>query len=112
VLPGWEDEWIAVERERFRERRVHALERAGEALLDSGNHPAAVQAALAAIDAEPYRDSAHRLLIRVHLAEGNVAGALRSFIAYRDLMESELGLEPSDRMRELLAGFGGRRTLG
>ena len=112
VLPGWEDEWIAVERERFRDRRVHALERAGEALLDSGNHPGAAQAALAAIDAEPYRDSAHRLLVRVHLAEGNTAAALRSYVAYRDLMESELGIEPSDLMRELMAGFGGRPTLG
>jgi len=105
VLPGWEDEWIIIERERFRERRLHALERACEALMEVGNHPAAVQAALAAIDTEPYRDSAQRLLVRVHLAEGNVAAALRSFQAYRDLMETELGVQPSERMRELISGL-------
>jgi DNA-binding SARP family transcriptional activator len=111
LLPGWEDEWIIVERERFRERRLHALERACEALLETGNHPGAVQAAMAATEAEPFRDSAQRLLVRVYLAEGNAAAALRAYHAYRDLMESELGIEPSERMRELIAGLGGRRKL-
>jgi DNA-binding SARP family transcriptional activator len=111
LLPGWEDEWIIVERERFRERRLHALERACEALLEVGNHPAAVQAAMVAIEAEPFRDSAQRLLVRVHLAEGNMAAALRSYQIYRDLMESELGIEPSEHMRALVAGFN-RRTSG
>jgi DNA-binding SARP family transcriptional activator len=105
VLPGWEDEWIIVSRERFRELRLHALERACEALLEIGNHPAAVQAALAAIDAEPYRDSAQRLLVRVHLAEGNIAAALRSYQVYCDLMETDLGIEPSERMRALVSGL-------
>lgn len=109
LLPGWEDEWIVVERERFRERRLHALERACEALLEIGNHPAAVQAALATIDAEPYRDSAQRLLVQAHLAEGNVAAALRSYQIYSDLMETELGIEPSERMRALVSGLVVRR---
>lgn len=111
LLPGWEDEWIIVERERFRERRLHALEQACESLLEIGDHPAAMQAALAAIVAEPYRDSAQRLLVRVHLAEGNVAAALRVYQAYRDLMEAELGIEPSERMRDLVRGFGVRPAL-
>lgn len=105
LLPGWEDDWIIVGRERYRELRLHALERAGEVLLEIGNHPVAVQAALAAIDAEPYRDSAQRLLIRVHLAEGNIAAAVRSYEAYCELMESDLGIEPSERMRALVAGL-------
>ena len=88
LLPGWEDEWIIVERERYREVRLHALERACEALLDRGGHAAAVEAALAAIRTEPFRDSAQRLLVRAYLDEGNRAAALRTYAAFRDRLET------------------------
>jgi DNA-binding SARP family transcriptional activator len=104
VLPGWEEEWIIVERERFRELRLHALERASEALLARGRHSAAVQAAMAAIETEPFRDSAHRLLVQAYLDEGNQAAAMRTYRVFRDLMETELGLGPSDEMDRLIAG--------
>jgi DNA-binding SARP family transcriptional activator len=109
LLPGWEDDWIAVERSRFHELRIHALERACEAVLQRGEHSAAVQAAMAAIDAEPYRDSTQRLLLKAYLSEGNVAAAMRSYYGYRDLLRSELGIEPSDSMRALVAAFDRRR---
>lgn len=109
LLPGWEHEWITVERERFHELRIHALERACEAVLQLGDHSAAIQTAMAAIDAEPFRDSAQRLLLKAHLSEGNVAAALRAYYAYRDLVQAELGIEPSDSMRELVAGLDRRR---
>ena len=111
LLPGWDHEWITVERERFHELRLHALERACEAVLQLGDHSAAVQTAIAAIDAEPFRDSAQRLLMKAHLSEGNVAAALRAYHSYRDLVQAELGIEPSDSMQELVAGLDRRRRL-
>lgn len=104
LLPGWEDEWLVVERERFRELRQHALERACTALIAMGDYSGAVQAALAAIDAEPYRESAQRLLITAHLHEGNAAAALRAYDHYRELIAVEMGIEPSESMERLLAG--------
>lgn len=110
ILPGWEDEWLIVERERFRELRLYALERACDALTIRGKTGSAVQAGLAAVEAEPFRESAQRLLIRAHLAEGNRAAALRSYLAYRDLIEAELGIEPSDLMQTLVIGLGSSRS--
>ncbi len=110
LLPGCEDEWVIVERERYRELRLHALELASASLLESGEFADAVEAAMAAVDAEPFRDSAHRLLVQIHLREGNVAAALRSFGSYRDLMLRELGIEPSQRMLQLVAGIPGAST--
>jgi DNA-binding SARP family transcriptional activator len=103
ILPGWEDEWLVVERERFRELRIQALERACEALTALGDTSGAAQAGLAAIEAEPFRETARRLLIRVYLREGNRAAALRAYLAYRNLVEAELGIEPSELMEELVA---------
>lgn len=106
ILPGWEEEWLIVERERFRELRQYALERACDVLTERGKTGSAVQACLAAVASEPFRESAQRLLVRLHLAEGNRAAALRSYTAYRNLIETELGIEPSDLMRDLVAGLG------
>lgn len=103
ILPGWEEEWLIVERERFRELRLRALERACETLTAEGDHGRAVQACLAAVEAEPFRESAQRLLVRMHLAEGNRAAALRSYLAYSRLVEDELGIQPSALMKELVA---------
>jgi DNA-binding SARP family transcriptional activator len=110
ILPGWEEEWLIVERERFRELRLHALERVCDVLTKRGMTGSAAMACLAAIESEPFRESAQRLLVQLHLVEGNRAAALRSYIAYRNLVESELGIEPSDLMRDMVAGLEGDRT--
>lgn len=108
LLPDWEDEWVVVDRERFRLMRLEALERAAETLIDRDELGRALEAALGAIQAEPFRESARRLQVRIHLAEGNLAEALHAYGTYRDLVIAELGLEPSPAMfalvRPLLEG--------
>jgi DNA-binding SARP family transcriptional activator len=105
ILPGWEDEWLIVERERFREQRLLALERACQRLTERGEYSAAVRAGLAAVDCDLLRESARRLLVRAYLADGNFAAALRCFHSYRTLIANELGIEPSEQMIDLVAGF-------
>jgi DNA-binding SARP family transcriptional activator len=116
LLPGWYDDWVLLERERLRQLRMHALEVLADTLVLAGRYGEAVQAAYAAVRDEPLRESAHRALVRVHLAEGNLAEALRAYGAFRDLLGRELGVLPSCRMEALLsqgrAGGGGRVVLG
>jgi DNA-binding SARP family transcriptional activator len=107
LLPGWYDEWVLLERERLRQLRVYALETLVDELARAGRFALAVQAAYAAVRAEPLRESAHRTLMRVHLAEGNAAEAIRAYECYRDLLADELGLTPSPRMRRLLDDLAG-----
>jgi DNA-binding SARP family transcriptional activator len=103
ILPAWDEEWLIVERERFRVLRLRALERSAEALLADRDHGAALDAARACVATEPYRESSHRLVVRIHLAEGNNAEALRAYQAYRNLVSDELGVSPSSIMDELVA---------
>ena len=103
VLPLWDDDWVIIERERFRQARLHALERLSVVLRQSGRAEDALQAALSAVAGEPLRESAHRAVIEAHLAEGNPAEALRQYEIYRRLLRRELGLSPSDRIRQILA---------
>jgi DNA-binding SARP family transcriptional activator len=99
LLPDWYDDWVTEEREGLRQTRLHALENLARRLSASGRHADAIQAALMAIRLEPLRETAHRSLIEIHLAEGNWSEAYRQFQRYRKLLREELGVEPSDSMR-------------
>ncbi|HEX5995365.1 MAG TPA: BTAD domain-containing putative transcriptional regulator [Jiangellales bacterium] len=103
LLPGWDDEWLIVERERYRMSRLRALERSSRALLAARDFAGALDAALASVATEPYRETAHRLVIQIHLAEGNRAQAIRAYQSYRLLVADELGIVPSPLMRDLVA---------
>ena len=98
LLPGWDEEWIRPERERLRQLRLHALESLSVRLTVHGCHALALEAALRCVAIEPLRESAHRAVVAVHLAENNVVEAVRHYEAFRRLLREELGLEPSARL--------------
>lgn len=108
LLPDWYDDWLQEEREGLRQTRLHALERLAQVLSAAGRHADAIQAALAAIRLEPLRETAHRTLVELHLAEGNWSEACRQYQRCRRLLRDELGVEPSDSMRLLLGPGAGR----
>jgi DNA-binding SARP family transcriptional activator len=102
LLPGWYDDWVLIARERLRQLRMHAFEVLADKLADAGRYGEAVQAAYAAVEIEPLRESAHRTVLRVHLAEGNAGEAVRAYKAFRDLLADELGVAPSALMDDLM----------
>jgi DNA-binding SARP family transcriptional activator len=102
LLPEWYDDWVTDERERFRQLRLHALEAMAEQLAESNRWGDAVLAALAALASDPLRESAHRAVIKVHLAEGNVAEAIRQLRRCERLMIDEVGVPPSSKLQELI----------
>lgn len=82
LLPDWYDDWLDVERERFRLLRLSALEGHARQLLAAGNTTMAIQFALAALAIEGARESAHQLVVAAHLAEGNQCEAQREQLRY------------------------------
>jgi SARP family transcriptional regulator, regulator of embCAB operon len=102
LLPGWYDDWVLVAAEQWRQLRLHALEALVDRLAAAGRYGEAISAALAAIQSEPLRESAHAALVRVHLAEGNQSEALRAFQSYSSLLQRELGLQPTSRIQSLV----------
>lgn len=102
LLPDWYDEWVLIEAEDWRQLRLHALEALAARLTVRRHYGDAAAAALAAVRAEPLRESPRAALIRVHIAEGNPSEALREFTRYRELLMIELGVEPTERLRALV----------
>jgi DNA-binding SARP family transcriptional activator len=108
LLPGWYDDWVIIERESLHQLRLRALEALGERLLGVGRLGEALEAAVAAVAGDPLRESAHRLLIQVHLAEGNAAEAIRQFGLFSRQLDEQLGLAPSPRLAALVRDARGR----
>jgi DNA-binding SARP family transcriptional activator len=105
VLPDWYDEWVVVAREQFRQLRLHALEKLCEHLISAGRYERAVRVGIVAVAGEPLRESAQRVLVRAHLAEGNPFEALRQYGFFRQLLRAELGVEPSEEMGALVSSL-------
>ncbi|SES23081.1 DNA-binding transcriptional activator of the SARP family [Lentzea xinjiangensis] len=102
LLPGWWQPWVQAEREWWRQARLRALEALSERFRSDGDRHHAHQAALAAVQTDPLRESAHRTLVELHLADGNPAQAVRQYQTYRTQLRAELGMEPSPHIHELV----------
>jgi LuxR family transcriptional regulator, maltose regulon positive regulatory protein len=110
ALPLWRGEpyvdapdapWVVTERERLRARVVEAALRAGELRLATGDSQSARAAAEHALRADHVCERAHALLIRCHLATGDLEAAERAL----DRCRAELGtldLQPSSATVELV----------
>jgi DNA-binding SARP family transcriptional activator len=98
LLPDWYDDWVLLERERVRQVRMHALEALCQRLTAMGRFSEAIDAGLAAVAAEPLRESAHLALMRAYDAEGNRCEVMREYRQLCVLLRDELGVAPSPRV--------------
>jgi len=87
------------------ERRLEYRREAYEAALAlgerAGDHGEAVEAYRRALDLEPLQEKAAAGLIRALAQQGRRADALKLYRSFRDRVEEELELAPSDRLEEL-----------
>lgn len=102
LLPGWSEDWVILEREHIRQRLLHALEALSRHLVEAGRYAEAVDAAVAAVNAGPLRESAIRVLIEAHLAEGNLIEARQVYEVYSSTVRRELGVEPGRQLAGLV----------
>ncbi len=95
VLPGCPDEWAVIERERFRQIRLNALETLCRRLTDAERTDDAIEVGLVAVAADRRRESARRALIEAHLAQGNISDAVAVYDDYVELMRASAGPVPA-----------------
>jgi DNA-binding SARP family transcriptional activator len=102
LLPGWYEDWVLMHRESLLQIQLHALERLAMLLARDGRYLEALQAGLAAVRMDPLRESAHRMVARVHLAEGNVGEAIRQFERCQKLLADEFSIPPTRQFLDLM----------
>ncbi len=103
LLPGWYEEWLLGEQDAFHLTRIQALEELCRSATRLRQFGLATRAGLAAVTAEPLRQSALCALVRALLEEGNAYEALRRYEHYRDVLWSELEVAPAPEVTALVA---------
>jgi DNA-binding SARP family transcriptional activator len=97
------DEWLRLERERWQQRWLNALEQLVDAHMALGAWDAAIGQSRRALAADPLQERFHRALMRLQYFAGDRAAALSQFRACRDVLDRELGVEPDRETIELHA---------
>lgn len=105
LLPGWQEEWVTLERERLRQLELQVLDFLIAHRVERGLLGEAVDAAIRAIRLEPLRESSHRDLIRIYVAAGNRTAALTHYEGFARLLHVELDLAPEPATTALVAPF-------
>lgn len=94
--------WAMARREELHQRALEALANLGNYYEQSGDLGAARLSAARALELDPWREQAHRQLMRVYAREGQVGAAIAQFETCRRVLADELGVEPSSETRELV----------
>jgi len=106
LLTGIDNVWA----DRIRDRLADALYRCSVTLATAWNHlgdyQLAATAARTAIDLDPLRELAHRLLIEAERARGDEGAALRAYSRCVDILRTELGVTPSPETLDLAYDLG------
>jgi DNA-binding SARP family transcriptional activator len=105
LLPDWAEEWLLVERERFHQLRIHALELLADRQLKAGEPALAGETALLAVCAEPLRESAMSVLLQSEIELDNRAAAVEHYRRFATMLRTTVGVQPSSRLRAVVAHF-------
>jgi len=105
ILPDCDDDWLRLERDRLRDLFLHAIEAHATRLAADGQYARALEAAHAALAADPVRETAAATLIGIHLAEGNRPQAVRTYRDFRTRLRAIIDVEPADELRALVAPY-------
>lgn len=95
------EEWALARREATHQRALDALTHLANYYEQHGDLAATRRCALRQLELDPWREQAHRQMMRVLAMEGQRNAALAQYEMCRRMLAKELGVEPSVETREL-----------
>jgi TolB-like protein/DNA-binding SARP family transcriptional activator len=99
------EEWLAAERNHFRELAAHALETELVFQHESGEFGKAGEFAERLVSINPLNESAWQKLMRVYADRGDRNHALMAYKRCSEVLNKELGVEPSQETTRLQAAI-------
>ena len=96
---GYLDEEGTARGEHLRQRAIRAALEVASERLEADDPESALDAALRAVELEPWQEQAVLLGMRALTAMGNRAGAVRLYRRLAETLSDELGIEPCEEVR-------------
>lgn len=101
----FDQEWCFLHREKLRSKHHALLTLLTQLEVARDNWPMAVEWANRLVALDPLLEHAHRCLMQSHFLMGNRALAIRQYGVCRDILERELGVEPSEETSRMYRGL-------
>lgn len=95
------EEWALFAREKYHRLALDALHYLADAYAERGEHDQARAYARRQIELEPWREEAHRQLMRALALSGQRSAALAQYETCRRVLVEELGVEPAEETTDL-----------
>jgi DNA-binding SARP family transcriptional activator len=104
-LPDLEGMWVLQQREVLSHSYREAVINLATLCLEQGDYQPGLRHCAALLAEDPYLETAHRLVMRIHAAQGNLADVARQFTNCKDVLQDELQISPSDQTIQLYASL-------
>jgi DNA-binding SARP family transcriptional activator len=101
LLPGLHDEWIESHRESLKRKYSGLLANLITLLEQARDYPAAIRHAESLLSQDPFRETVHQTIMRLHGLSGDRAEALRAYERCASVLRRELGVEPGIATRRV-----------
>jgi predicted ATPase/DNA-binding SARP family transcriptional activator/Tfp pilus assembly protein PilF len=98
--PGFE-QWTILERERLRFVVLQGYRRLVDYFLQQRNYPAGIRASAAWLSVDPLDEEAHGQMMRLLAGDGQRAAALAHYESCRQILHTELDVEPGETLQAL-----------
>ncbi|MEM7028054.1 MAG: BTAD domain-containing putative transcriptional regulator [Chloroflexota bacterium] len=95
------DNWISVERERLFQRAIDGHHQLIEGYLTQSEFGLGIEAAKNLLALDPLDEEAHEQMIRMLALNGQRAAAIAQYETFYQLIDEELGVEPSPEISDL-----------
>lgn len=105
LLPTWDEQWLESPREELRMLELDALEVAATRLVAFGRLALASSLVRTATRLDPLRESASRVLIEIHMREGNTSAAITEYRRIQQVVMDETGTRPNPSLTALMASL-------
>ena len=100
-LTEFEDLWITAERQRLAEAYQLALRRLVRLQVNGRRYDRALGIARKAVQADPYLEENHRLLMQIYALMGRPGAALRQYQEFERLLQDQAGSAPSPATQDM-----------
>lgn len=94
-------DWVLSVRAECRDHAANILKRRLNAQSGRGDMEAAIRSARELLSLDPYSEDSHRTLMRLYASNGERSKAIAQFQNCRQMMQHELGVEPSPETKAL-----------
>ena len=102
LLAGFYEDWVLLERERFHQQYLQALDALLQYHMREGRYEAALALARRLVQEEPLNEEAHRQIIRLCALLGQHEDALAQYEELRQILEQTLNTRPDPQTESLM----------